>query len=357
VIKNAMRRVLAMVLECNECLPSSLNIALTDGEVVVVTRFRNSTIGEEPPSLYLHQGPLPGEKEWDLDNVGGFDKYMTDGGEPGGKQEKANERQQMRRAMGSCEKLLHEPDTHTSTCVMVASEPLSVDGDGSTSRWILCPANTLLCIQPKRPCHSGIVERSELVASHNKRGGQVSSTDPILDLDYTCLGHLCCKESVKAELLSELHGTRRTRSFSETDEAGKKAAAAAAAATSELTASTSAVLPRTTSSPVSSSPFAVAAAAAVESTAEEARDPFDSFVSTDGVGGGRDSPDSIGLDLTDPEEEASHAGAVPVPASPAARNRAPPANEHDRFFAVGSAPVQETSRSVLLPPPKRGAVI
>jgi hypothetical protein len=27
----------------------------------------------EPPSLYFHLGPMPGEKAWDLDRLGGFD--------------------------------------------------------------------------------------------------------------------------------------------------------------------------------------------------------------------------------------------------------------------------------------------
>ena len=50
-----------------------MNLAFTDGETVVAARYRNSS-HEDPPSLYFHLGPLPGEKAWDLGGESGEKK-------------------------------------------------------------------------------------------------------------------------------------------------------------------------------------------------------------------------------------------------------------------------------------------
>ena len=70
--QEAVLTAMAHVIRANEGAPSSINIAITDGETVIATRYRNSD-HEEPPSLYFHLGPMPGERTWDLDNLGGFD--------------------------------------------------------------------------------------------------------------------------------------------------------------------------------------------------------------------------------------------------------------------------------------------
>ena len=54
---------MAHVIRANNGAPSSINIAITDGETVIATRYRNSD-HEEPPSLYFHLGPMPGERTW-----------------------------------------------------------------------------------------------------------------------------------------------------------------------------------------------------------------------------------------------------------------------------------------------------
>lgn len=48
-----------------------INIVLTDGEIIIVTRYRNSSY-EESSSLYFYFGLMLGEKVWDLDNVEGL---------------------------------------------------------------------------------------------------------------------------------------------------------------------------------------------------------------------------------------------------------------------------------------------
>ena len=71
-IQEAVLSAMAHVIRANNGAPSSINIAITDGETVIATRYRNSD-HEEPPSLYFHLGPMPGERTWDLDALGGFD--------------------------------------------------------------------------------------------------------------------------------------------------------------------------------------------------------------------------------------------------------------------------------------------
>ena len=71
-IQEAVLSAMAHVIRANNGAPSSINIAITDGETVIATRYRNSD-HEEPPSLYFHLGPMPGERAWDLDALGGFD--------------------------------------------------------------------------------------------------------------------------------------------------------------------------------------------------------------------------------------------------------------------------------------------
>ena len=61
MLQAAVMQAMRDVIQANKGQPNSLNIALTDGETVIATRYRNSE-HEEPPSLYFHLGPMPGEK-------------------------------------------------------------------------------------------------------------------------------------------------------------------------------------------------------------------------------------------------------------------------------------------------------
>lgn len=54
---DTMEKVLKLTAESSDKpRPSSLNFAITNGQVVIATRFRNSNM-EEPPSLYYSKRP------------------------------------------------------------------------------------------------------------------------------------------------------------------------------------------------------------------------------------------------------------------------------------------------------------
>jgi len=63
VLQDAVRDAFELVLTATQNAPSSLNIAFTDGETLIATRFRNGK-GETPPSLYYNFGPFTGEEAW-----------------------------------------------------------------------------------------------------------------------------------------------------------------------------------------------------------------------------------------------------------------------------------------------------
>ena len=67
-LQQAVLDAFCAVIQANRGKANSLNIAFTDGETTIATRYRNSDV-EEPPSLYYHVGPMPGESAWDLNNA------------------------------------------------------------------------------------------------------------------------------------------------------------------------------------------------------------------------------------------------------------------------------------------------
>lgn len=84
VIRAAVRAMIKQVVDLTEGVSSSLNIALTDGETIIATRYR-SFMGREgnvkqPPSLYycLHR-PMRGDKAWSFARAGGMVSGVEDG--------------------------------------------------------------------------------------------------------------------------------------------------------------------------------------------------------------------------------------------------------------------------------------
>lgn len=78
VLQAALKSVMALIVAVCKGEPASLNFAVSDGETVLATRFRNGR-NEVAPSLYYHLGPMPGEKDWDLTSAGGMDQNIQDG--------------------------------------------------------------------------------------------------------------------------------------------------------------------------------------------------------------------------------------------------------------------------------------
>lgn len=68
-LQNAVLDAFCHIIKANAGKANSLNIAFTDGETTIATRYRNSDV-EEPPSLYYHVGPMPGESRY-----GGFSGF------------------------------------------------------------------------------------------------------------------------------------------------------------------------------------------------------------------------------------------------------------------------------------------
>lgn len=78
VLQAAMKSTIALIVAVCKGEAASLNFAVSDGETVIATRFRNGK-NEVAPSLYYHLGPMPGEKDWDLTSAGGMDQNIENG--------------------------------------------------------------------------------------------------------------------------------------------------------------------------------------------------------------------------------------------------------------------------------------
>ena len=188
-IQEAVLTAMAHVIRANEGAPSSINIAITDGETVIATRYRNSD-HEEPPSLYFHLGPMPGERTWDLDNLGGFDamennprlddNVAAEHVPAGGRQKPA---------IGGKDKFI------ATQALLVSSEPLS--GRQGLDRWQLLPANCMITAAPTRPT-VGRCTRAALVAKLREQsvGGAsrhnlAPASAPVLEVEIRCMRDLC----------------------------------------------------------------------------------------------------------------------------------------------------------------------
>ena len=219
-LQAAVTTAMSQVIQANRGQPNSLNIAFTDGETVIATRYRNSE-SEEPPSLYFHMGPMPGEKAWDLDKLGGFDTMETN---PNVHDNKGA----ARRAVDVAD-YLRSGSTHgvrkckastqskfvATQALLVSSEPLSTHG---LDNWQLCPVNSMIVAAPTRPM-AGRCTRGTLVAalrngSHSS--GRRNTTNlspsgtPVLEIEVKCMRDLC--QTALRELEAEGHGPVRSAS-------------------------------------------------------------------------------------------------------------------------------------------------
>ena len=162
---------------------------------MIATRYRNSA-REEPPSLYFHLGPMPGEKTWDLNNaeLGGFDAMETNPEV----HDNAARRRDPRDLSGAhpeerCDGKKHDKFVATQA-LLVSSEPLT--GGRGLDRWQLLPSNSMIVAGPVRPT-VGRCKRAALVAKLREQsaGGArhnlSNSSAPVLDVEVRCLESLC----------------------------------------------------------------------------------------------------------------------------------------------------------------------
>ena len=158
VLAAALKATIRLVVEATGGAPSSINVACTDGETVIATRFRNGA-GEVPPSLYYHTGALPGAS-WDLPSsggLGGFTSALTQDGllvnrdladsatapQLSSSYDGGGVSSLLRR--GSFER----KQPHPRQSLLVASEPLSEEGSADFSSWRMFAPNTMLVAAPR----------------------------------------------------------------------------------------------------------------------------------------------------------------------------------------------------------------
>lgn len=195
VLEKAVFKAICIIIKANQGQANSINVAFTDGETIIATRYRNSAT-EEPPSLYFHLGPMPGEKAWDLDSaegLAGFDRLVDRNihSNTGGPRQRRNPAFQA----------ILQKKIFATQSLLVSSEPLSMTGLGN---WQLCPPNCMIVAHPTRPT-KGRCTREDLLqslqngkrcdavsdepASPTKRMG--SSDSPVLEIEFRCLEELC----------------------------------------------------------------------------------------------------------------------------------------------------------------------
>ena len=198
ILEKAVFKAICIIIKANKGKANSINIAITDGETIIATRYRNS-VTEEPPSLYFHLGPMPGEKSWDLDNaegLAGFDRLVDHNihNNTGGPRQRRNPAFQA----------IFQKKIFATQSLLVSSEPLSMTGLGN---WQLCPPNCMIVAYPTRPT-KGKCSREELLKSLRdtkhvdeavnvpnsppRRPSTLTSSDaPVLEIEFRCLEDLC----------------------------------------------------------------------------------------------------------------------------------------------------------------------
>ena len=194
---------MAHVIRANNGAPSSINIAITDGETVIATRYRNSD-HEEPPSLYFHLGPMPGERAWDLDALGGFDAMESN---PRLDDNVAEPHVPGKKVVGGKDKFI------ATQALLVSSEPLS--GKLGLDRWELLPANCMITAAPTRPT-VGRCTRAALVAKLREQaaGGAnrhnlAPASAPVLEVEIRCMRDLC-RQALGRQVRAGERGPSRT---------------------------------------------------------------------------------------------------------------------------------------------------
>lgn len=199
-LEKAVFKAICLIIKANRGKANSINVALTDGETIIATRYRNSAT-EEPPSLYFHLGPMPGEKAWDLDSaegLAGFDRLVDHNihANTGGPRQRRNP---------SFQAILKKKIFATQS-LLVSSEPLSMNG---LANWQLCPPNCMIIAHPTQPTKgrcsrefllqqlnegraASMTSEGDLPASPTKASRQMTSSDsPVLEIEFKCLEDLC----------------------------------------------------------------------------------------------------------------------------------------------------------------------
>ena len=202
-LQQAVLDAFCAVIQANRGKANSLNIAFTDGETTIATRYRNSDL-EEPPSLYYHVGPMPGERAWDLNNadLGSFDAMETDPNvhdHRGAARRETHARDGKAHAgtygTGSRDGRAGEKFVATQA-LLVSSEPLTSREKG-LDRWELLPSNSMIVAAPTRPT-VGRCTRAALVAAlkeigvgGGRRHNLSESSAPVLEIEVKCIRSLC----------------------------------------------------------------------------------------------------------------------------------------------------------------------
>ena len=201
-LQQAVLDAFCAVIKANRGKANSLNIAFTDGETTIATRYRNSDL-EEPPSLYYHVGPMPGEKAWDLNNadLGSFDAMESDPNvhDHSGAartREDTHNAQYSRYGSGSRHRDTSRGETFVATqALLVSSEPLT--GGKGLDRWELLPSNSMIVAAPTRPtvgrCTRAalVAKLKEISAGGGRRHNLSESSAPVLEIEVKCIRSLC----------------------------------------------------------------------------------------------------------------------------------------------------------------------
>ena len=201
-LQQAVLDAFCAVIKANRGKANSLNIAFTDGETTIATRYRNSDL-EEPPSLYYHVGPMPGEKAWDLNNadLGSFDAMESDPNvhDHSGAartREDTHNAQYSRYGSGSRHRDNSRGEKFVATqALLVSSEPLT--GGKGLDRWELLPSNSMIVAAPTRPtvgrCTRAalVAKLKEISAGGGRRHNLSESSAPVLEIEVKCIRSLC----------------------------------------------------------------------------------------------------------------------------------------------------------------------
>jgi predicted glutamine amidotransferase len=196
-LQQAVLDAFCAVIQANRGKANSLNIAFTDGETTIATRYRNSDV-EEPPSLYYHVGPMPGESAWDLNNadLGSFDAMETDPNVHDHRGALTPARDATTRTGTYRNRNGMRGEKFVATqALLVSSEPLT--GGKGLDRWELLPSNSMIVAAPTRPT-VGRCTRAALVAKlkeigtgGGRRHNLSESSAPVLEIEVKCIRSLC----------------------------------------------------------------------------------------------------------------------------------------------------------------------
>ena len=196
-LQQAVLDAFCAVIQANRGKANSLNIAFTDGETTIATRYRNSDV-EEPPSLYYHVGPMPGESAWDLNNadLGSFDAMETDPNVHDHRGAFTPARDATTRTGTYRNRNGMRGEKFVATqALLVSSEPLT--GGKGLDRWELLPSNSMIVAAPTRPtvgrCTRAalVAKLKEIGAGGGRRHNLSESSAPVLEIEVKCIRSLC----------------------------------------------------------------------------------------------------------------------------------------------------------------------